>query len=130
VEDRELSRLTAICAVGALVLLAPTARAEPAAEAPVPAEASDAAPAPAADATAPATAGEAAASPAIDLHRLHQEAAESFYTWDGDRDGSVAAPEAMEMTPEAFAAADRDRDGKLSLLEWVDARFAGTAAAR
>jgi hypothetical protein len=78
-------------------------------------------------ADAPATAA-AEAPAAVDLHRLHQEAAESFTAWDGDRDGFVAALEAMEMTPEAFAAADRDGDAKLSLVEWVDARFAGAPA--
>ena len=30
----------------------------------------------------------------------------------------------MGLVPEVFAAADRDHDGKLSITEWVDARFA------
>jgi len=136
VEDRQqLSvRLAAVCAGGlALLAIAPsagTAEEAPAVRAPVPAADAGAqdALAPIGDAPEPAHAaavgpsGEPGAE-AVDLHRLHQEAAESFTAWDGDRDGFVAAPEAMEMTPEAFAAADRDGDGKLSLVEWVDARF-------
>jgi hypothetical protein len=85
----------------ALALLPLGARAEPASEA----------------------APRGAPAEAVDLHQLHRQAAESFYATDGDRDGSVAAPEAMEMTPERFEAADRDGDGKLTLVEWVDARF-------
>ena len=130
-EDREqLSvRLAAVCTGGALALLALGAHAAPAGEAPA-AGAPIAADAPAATAGAEAPAEAPAATPAVDLHRLHQEAVESFYTWDGDRDGFVAALEAMEMTPEDFVAADRDGDGKLTLVEWVDARFAATPAAR
>jgi hypothetical protein len=68
--------------------------------------------------------GASAESAEVDLHGLHREAVESFTAWDGDRDGFVASIEAMELTPERFAEADRDRDGKLTLVEWVDARFA------
>ncbi len=116
-EDRELSgRRAAFRASCLLALLSLAASAEPAAEE------SGAEPPAAQDAEA------AGAPAAVDLHRLHLEAAESFYSWDGDRDGFVAALEAIEMTPERFAGADRDRDGRLSLVEWVDARFAETSA--
>ena len=82
----------------------------------------------------PSPEGPPAAGPgeAVDPNELHRQAAESFYASDGDRDGFVVALEAMEMTPDRFAAADRDHDGKLTLVEWVDARFesAGLGAPR
>jgi hypothetical protein len=87
----------------------------------------------AADAGAPpsAAAGEEPAASAppeepveVARHRVHREAVEAFALLDVDENDALEIVETVGLAPESFEAADRDRDGRLTIVEWVDARFA------
>jgi Ca2+-binding EF-hand superfamily protein len=47
---------------------------------------------------------------------------DAFSKPDSDQDGYLAADEVL-LTPEQFAEADRDKDGKVGLLEFIDSRY-------
>lgn len=75
-----------------------------------------------------ARAEEAAAPPGVDFGREHRSAVEAFTQSDEDRNGQLEPSEATGLSPESFQAADRDGSGKLTLVEWVDARFEAIGA--
>jgi Ca2+-binding EF-hand superfamily protein len=47
---------------------------------------------------------------------------DAFSKIDSDQDGYLAADEVL-LTPEQFVEVDRDQDGKVGLLEFIDSRY-------
>ena len=47
---------------------------------------------------------------------------DAFSMIDSDRDGYLATAEVL-LTPEQFAQADRDQDGRVGLVEFIDSRY-------
>ena len=128
---RALSRALALAGLAAPWLLAGAdARAADAAPG-AGASAEGAAPsaASAAPAAEPAPVAEAAAAPALDRHRVHREAVLAFSEADGNRDGALEKTEVTSAEAEGFDVLDVDHDGRLTLTEFVDARFAAAEAA-
>ena len=67
--------------------------------------------------------------PGPDRNQVHREAVETFEQLDVDHDGGLQQVETFNLAAEVFASADRDGDGRLTIVEWVDARFAEFDAA-
>ncbi len=60
----------------------------------------------------------------LDREEFHHRMVQIFYFADTDRDGLVSLGELKVFDEEKlFRDADRDRDSKISLKEFVDARF-------
>lgn len=59
----------------------------------------------------------------IDREEFHRRSVELFYFLDKDRKGYLVLVDIKGLTPEDFKAANRKSDGKLTLEEFVNARF-------
>src|SRR5262245_42724115 len=59
----------------------------------------------------------------IDREEFHRRSVELFYFLDKDRKGYLVIVDLRGLSPEDFKAADRQGDGRLSLDEFVNARF-------
>jgi len=60
----------------------------------------------------------------IDREEFHRRMVHIFYFADVDRDGFVSRGQLMVFDEDTlFIVADRDRDSRISLKEFVDARF-------
>lgn len=66
----------------------------------------------------------------IDHEEFHERIVEVFYSADGNKDGFLDAVELKRLTfPDDFTADDKDRDGRVSMREFLRVRFRDYEAA-
>jgi Ca2+-binding EF-hand superfamily protein len=59
----------------------------------------------------------------VDREEFHRRSVELFYFLDKDRKGYLVLVDIKGLTPEDFKAANQKADGKLTLDEFLNARF-------
>lgn len=59
----------------------------------------------------------------IDREEFHRRSVDLFYFLDQDRKGYLVLVDVKGLTPEDFKAANRKGDGRLTLDEFINARF-------
>jgi Ca2+-binding EF-hand superfamily protein len=59
----------------------------------------------------------------IDREEFHRRSVELFYSLDKDRKGYLVVGDVKGLVAEDFKAANRKGDGKLTLQEFINARF-------